>query len=165
MGNLRWLRNNLISWRYVQPFSLEDASRTDAVSLSVTKEQAKEMPGEDLADVLEVLSGQEQEAFFSALDVEKAAEALLHAEPRAKRQLIEDLPKERARAILAELSIPQIADLLSVLPFDDVTELMQTLPEDQVKSIRQILYEHEVGARALMSSSGYLTFAEGVRVR
>ena len=161
LGNLRWISDNLISWRYVQPFSLEDAARTDAVSLSVTKEQAREMPGEDLADVLEVLSGEEQEAFFSALDAEKAAEALVHAEPRAKRQLIEDLPKERARTILAELSIPQIADLFSVLPHDDVTDLMQMLPEERAENIQQILYKQEVTVKDLMSSD-YLALAEGV---
>jgi magnesium transporter len=162
-GNLRWIRDNLVSWRYVQPFSLEDVARKGAVSLSVTKEQAREMPGEDLADVLEVLSGEEQEAFFSALDTEKAAETLMHAEARAKRQLIEDLPKERARAILAELSIPQLADLFSVLPHDDVTELMQTLPEDKAESIRRILSGQEVRVRDLMSSD-YLAFAEGVPI-
>jgi len=163
LGNLRWIRDNLVSWRYVQPFSLEDVARKDAVSLSVTKEQAKEMPSEDLADVLEVLSGEEQEAFFSALDAEKAAEALMHAEPRAKRQLIEDLPKERARAILAELSIPQLADLFSVLPHDDVTELLQMLPEDKAESIRRILSDQEVRLRDLMSSD-CLAFAEGVLI-
>jgi CBS domain-containing protein/sporulation protein YlmC with PRC-barrel domain len=159
LGGLRWITDKFIPWRYVQPFSLEDAVKTDTVSLSVTKEQARELPGEDLADVLEMLSGEEQEAFFSALDTEKAAETLLHAEPRAKRQLIEDLPKERAQAILAELSIPQLADLFSVLPHDDVTELMQLLPEESVKRIEQLLSEQEAKARDLISCD-YLVFKE-----
>jgi CBS domain-containing protein/sporulation protein YlmC with PRC-barrel domain len=165
LGNLRWIRDNLISWRYVQPFSLEDAVRADTVSLSITKEQARELPGEDLADVLELLSGEEQEAFFSALDAEKAAEALVHAEPRAKRQLIGDLPKERAQTILAELSIPQLSDLFSVLPHDDVTELMQMLPKEKARSIRRIrkLHGQEVRAGDLMSSD-LLTFAQGATI-
>ena len=49
------------------------------------------MPSEDLADALEELSGKEQQALFSALDPDKAAETLTEAEPRAQRQLIEDL--------------------------------------------------------------------------
>ena len=162
-GGLRWITDKLIPWRYVQPFSLEDAVKTDTVSLSVTKEQARELPGEDLADVLEMLSGEEQEAFFSALDPEKAAESLMHAEPRAKRQLIEDLPKERAQAILAELSIPQLADLFSVLPHDDVTELMQLIPEESAKRIQQLLSDREARARDLMSSD-YLVFTEETTV-
>jgi magnesium transporter len=162
-GKIRWMQDRLISWRYVQPFSLEDAVKTDAVSLSVTKEQVMDLPGEDLADVVEMLSGEEQEAFFSSLDTEKAAETLIYAEPRAKRQLIEDLPKERAQEILSELSIPQLADLFSVLPHDDVEELMQLLPEDTAKRIQMILSEHEVYARALMSSH-YITFPKEIAV-
>jgi len=163
LGGLRWITDKLIPWRYVQPFSLEDAVKKDTVSLSVTKEQARELPGEDLADVLEMLSGEEQEAFFSALDPEKAAESLMHAEPRAKRQLIEDLPKERAQAILAELSIPQLADLFSVLPHDDVTELIQLIPEESAKRIQQLLSDREARARDLMSSD-YLVFIEETTV-
>lgn len=160
-GSLRWIADKLIPWRYVQPFSLEDAAKTDAVSLSITKEEAKELPSEDLADVLEMLSGEEQEAFFSALDSEKAAETLIHAEPRAQRQLIEDLPKERAKAILSELSIPQLADLFSVLPHDDMTELMHLLPEDRARRIHMIFSEEEVKVRQL-ASSDYCAFTQEV---
>jgi magnesium transporter len=159
MGKVHWVKERLIPWRYVQPFSLEDAVKTDAVSLSVTKEQATDLPGEDLADVLEMLSGEEQEAFFSALDPEKAAETLMHAEPRARRQLVEDLSKERAESILDELSIPQLADLFSDLPHDDATELMQLLPEEQAERLEEVLHEHEAEARKLMSSD-YLAFPE-----
>src|ERR1039458_7146195 len=57
-GLERFIAGNdqLISWRYVQPLSVEDHSK-DIVTLSVTREQAMELPGEDLADALEVLSG------------------------------------------------------------------------------------------------------------
>jgi magnesium transporter len=162
-GKLRWVSDKIIPWRYVQPFSLEDGVKTDAVSLSITKQQAMDLPSEDLADVLEVLKGDQQEAFFSVLDAETAAETLVHAEPRAKRQLIEDLRRERAQAILSELSIPQVADLFSVLPHDDMTELMQLLPEERAKRIEQILSGQEVGAREL-ASSDFLTFPPGTAV-
>jgi magnesium transporter len=163
VGNLRWIHDRLISWRYVQPFSVEDAARDKAVSLSVTREQTRDLPGEDLADVLEVLPGEQQEAFFSTLDAEKAAETLMHAEPRARRQLIEDLSKERAGEILTELSTPQLAELFSDLPLDDVTELIEILPHDKAMKVWRILHKDEALARELMSSE-YLSFSEGVSV-
>ena len=90
--------DHLISWKYVQPLSLEDAIPTDRLKLSVTRSQLQDLPGEDLADALEELSGKEQQALFSALDPEKAAETLIEAEPRAQRQIIEDLtPEQGAR--------------------------------------------------------------------
>jgi CBS domain-containing protein/sporulation protein YlmC with PRC-barrel domain len=157
LGSVRWIKDRLISWRYVQPFSVEDAAATDTVSLSVKKGRALELPGEDLADVLEMLSGKEQEAFFAALDTEKAAETLAHAEPRAKRQLIAALRKEKAQNILSELSVPQMADLFSVLPYEDRLQFIELLPEEEAKRIRSIISEREITARELMSAE-FLAF-------
>jgi len=163
LGSVRWIKDRLISWRYVQPFSVEDAVSTDTVSLSVEKDQAMDLPGEDLADVLEVLSGEQQEAFFSALDSEKAAETLTHAEPRAKRQLIAGLRKERAYTILSELSIPQLAELFSVLPHEEREKLTGLLPAEKVERITKILAEGEVTARELMSQE-YVTLPKDTSV-
>lgn len=163
LGGLRWIKDQLISWRYVQPLSLEDAVSTDTVSLSVTRREVKELPSEDLADALEVLSGKEQEAFFSALDTEKAAETLTQVEPRVQRQLIADLRRERARNILSELSIPQLADLFSVLPNEDKAEMLELLPKEQAERIQTIISEREVTARTLMSTD-FVTFPKGSTV-
>ncbi len=163
LGKAQWIKDKLISWRYVQPLSVEDATATDAVSLSVTRTEVKELPSEDLADALEMLSGEEQQAFFSALDSEKAAETLSHVEPRAQRQLIANLRKERARNILSEMSVPQLADLFSVLPHDDMVEMMELLPKDEAERIKSIISEREATARVLMSSD-YLTFSREATV-
>ncbi|HOW18584.1 MAG TPA: CBS domain-containing protein, partial [Phycisphaerae bacterium] len=152
LGRLTWIKDQFINWRYVQPLSLEDARTSDAVSLSITRKQIHELPGEDLADALEELSGKEQEAFFSALDPETAAEALVEAEPRAQRQLIADLRRERAQKILSELSVPQLVDLLSVLPHDDFTKMMELLPEDRAYRVRVIISEREATAGDLKAT-------------
>jgi magnesium transporter len=151
LGKLSWLKDQFISWRYVQPLSLEDVGAKDVVSLSITRKQIKDLPGEDLADALEELSGKEQEAVFSALDAEKAAEVLHEAEPRAQRQLIASLREEKARKILYEMSIPQIADLFSVLPHEDMAQMMQLLPQDHARRIQAIISDREATAAALMS--------------
>lgn len=149
---LRWIKDNFISWKYVQPLSMEDAVTTDKVSLSVTRKQLIELPSEDLADALEELSGKEQEALFSALDSEKAAETLMETEPRARRQIIGKLRSERAKQILSEMTIPQLANLFSVLPHDDVTELLQLLPDESAERITNILSEREAKAGDLIGA-------------
>jgi CBS domain-containing protein len=159
LGRLHLVRDRFISWRYVQPLSLEDAVASDSVSLSITRAQIKELPSEDLADALEELSGKEQEAVFSVLDSEKAAETLMEAEPRAQRQIIANLRKERARTILREMSVPQLVDLFSVLPHEDKTDLVALLPADQARRIETILSEREATAGALMAS-GCVTMAK-----
>jgi CBS domain-containing protein len=152
LGWLRWVKDRLISWKYVQPITVETQAGKDSVSLSITRRQIGELPSEDLADALEELTGEEQQAVFSALDSEKAAETLMEAEPRARRQLIASLRQERARNILSEMSVAQLADLFSVLPHDDKTDLMTLLPREQAERVAAILSEKEASARALMTA-------------
>jgi CBS domain-containing protein/sporulation protein YlmC with PRC-barrel domain len=163
LGKLHWMKDDLISWKYVQPLSVEDAVSTDKVSLSVTRRQIHELPSEDLADMLEELGKEEKDALFSALDSEKAAETLAEAEPRTQRQIIASLRKERARNIFTEMTIPQLAGLFSVLPHDHVSELMALLTKDQADRVRAILSEREATAKGMMSSD-FLTMARETTV-
>ncbi len=151
LGGLHLVKDNLISWKYVQPLSVEDAVATDSVQLSLEREQLPELPAEDLADALEELSGEEQQALFGALDTEKAAETLIESEPRTQRQLIADLRREQAGEILSELSVPQLAALFSVLPHDQRADLLSTLPQEDAERVQAILGEREVTAGALVS--------------
>jgi len=155
-------KDRFISWRYVQPLSVADTA-TDTVSLSITRRKIRELPGEDLADILEELSGHEQQALFSALDSEKAAETLMEAEPRAQRQLIASLRRERARTILSEMSIPQLADLFAVLPHDHMVEMMSLLPPEQAQRIQPILMQREATAGALLSTD-YVAMTKEAKV-
>jgi len=163
LGGIRWVKDQLISWKYVQPLSVEDAVSTDKVTLSVTRKQVLQMPGEDLADALEELSGKEQQALFSALDSEKAAEALVEAEPRAQRQIIANLRKEKAHTILSEMTIPQLADLFSVLPHEQMTNLMELLKPDQAERVQAILSDREAKASDIMSSN-FMTAYKNAKV-
>ena len=88
------IRDDLIPWKFVQPLSIEDATTSDKIQLSVARAQLQDLPKEDLADMLEELSGEEQTALFSALETEKAAETSTEAEPRAQRQIIANLREE-----------------------------------------------------------------------
>ncbi len=163
LSRLHGVKEDLISWKYVQPLSVEDVVTTDKVSLSVTRRQLKELPSEDLADALEQLTGRQQQALFSALDSEKAADTLMEAEPRAQRQLIATLRQERARQIFTEMTIPQLANLFSVLPHDDTVELMTLLPAASVQRIKAILAEREARAGSLLSSE-FLAFPKDATV-
>jgi Mg/Co/Ni transporter MgtE len=156
LGGLHLVKDRFISWKYVQPLSVEDAVATDTVTLSLEREELGELPAEDLADALEELSGEEQEALFSALEPDKAAETLIETEPRAQRQLIASLRREQAGAILTEMSVPQLAALFSVLPHDQTVELLKLLPAEDAQRVQEILGEREVTAGALVNDE-YVT--------
>ncbi|MGO9118552.1 MAG: magnesium transporter MgtE N-terminal domain-containing protein [Desulfomonilaceae bacterium] len=163
LGNVRWIEDELIPWKYVQPLSVEDAVETDRVSLSLTRKELLKLPSEDLADVLEELSGQEQQAVFSSLDLDKAAETLMETEPRAQRRIIPNLRKEHASKLFSEMTAPQLADLFAVIPRDQVFGLMKLLPEEKAKRVRGILLEEETTAKS-MSSSDFVTVSREATV-
>ncbi len=163
LGGVTWIKDRLIPSKYVQPLSLEDTASRDKVSLSITRKQVMELPSEDLADVLEELQGEEQEALFGVLDSEKAAETLAEAEPRAQRQLVEDLSQERAREIFSEMTVPQLADLFSVLPFDTVQKLLELLNHQVAEKVRIVLADPEPEADDIMSQD-YVVMPKEARV-
>ena len=163
LGRLRWVSDNFIPWKYVQPLSLEDAIPTDRVSLSVTRKQLREMPGEDLADALEELSGKEQQALFAALDPAKAAETLIEAEPRAQRQIMARLPQEQAKAVFAEMTVPQLANLFGELPQQEMKGFIELLDEERAEAVHNLLTDREATARELISSD-FITKPKEARV-
>jgi magnesium transporter len=153
LGRVTRAGDKLVSWRYVQPLSLEDAIPTDRLKLSVTRSQLQDLPGEDLADALEELSGKEQQALFSALDPEKAAETLTEAEPRAQRQIIEDLTSDQGRAIFGKMTVLQLANLFASLPQEKMREVSAWLGPVRAKAVHNLLTEREATARDMISSS------------
>jgi magnesium transporter len=153
LGRVTKSSDRLVSWKYVQPLSLEDAIPTDRLKLSVTRSQLQDLPGEDLADALEELSGTEQQALFSALDPEKAAETLTEAEPRAQRQIIEDLTSDQGRAIFNTMTVLQLANLFASLPQEKMREVSNWLGPVRAKAVQNLLTEREAKARDMVSAS------------
>ena len=160
LGRLRLAKSRLILWKYVQPLSLEDAVSTDKVALSITRQQFTELPSEDLADVLEEISRPEQDAVFSTLDSEKAAETLLDVEPRVQRQIITSLREAHAQSIFSEMTAAQLANIFSVLPHHHVQELIKVLEPETASRVQAILSEREVKAKSLMSAEFWAKPAE-----
>jgi len=152
LGWMHLLKDRLISWKYVRPLTLEQATTGDTMSLTIPRRRVKDLPSEDLADALETLSGAEQQAVFSSLEPEKAAETLIEAEPRAQRQIIAGLRKERAQTILSQMSVMQLADLFAVLPHEHQQDMMGLLPKNLSTRLVKILSEREVTASTLVSS-------------
>jgi sporulation protein YlmC with PRC-barrel domain len=120
-------KDQLISWRYVQPLSVEDHTK-DVVTLSVAREQAlgtaQRRPGRRArsafrrraaGDVFRTRPGQGR---GSAGRCRTARQAAAHR----------FLSEEKARQVLAIMSVLQIADFFSNLPHAKATELMKLLP-------------------------------------
>src|SRR5439155_6672732 len=107
-------KEQLISWRYVQPLTL--AATGDTLQLTVTRKELGRLHPAELADILTELDGRERESLFRALAPEAAARALTEVEPKVRQRLIAGLPAERAADIVERMPPDEAADLLATPP-------------------------------------------------
>jgi sporulation protein YlmC with PRC-barrel domain/CBS domain-containing protein len=154
-----------IPWRYVQPIGQGLTSTSGDLKLTVTREAARDVRPEDLADVLEELSREERIKVFGTLDSETAAHALEETEPRVQREILADAGSVRAVKVFSHLSPPAIADIISVLPHEDAQGFLSLLPRDVGEKVRVIIAQHDVVASSIASSrflgfAGHLTAEE-----
>jgi magnesium transporter len=88
---------------------------------------------------------------------------LVEAEPRAKRQLIAFLREEKARLVLAKISVPHLADLFSDLPHEKANEMMKLLTPARAMRVKAVMSGGDVLASTLMSDR-FLSFPKATIV-
>ena len=142
-------KEDIIPWRYVQPLPADLTGTKGDVKLNITREGLKDIPPEDLADILEELSHEERIRIFNALEDEIAADALEATEPRVQREILASTSTDRAAEIFEHLSPVQIADIISILPREDSEEFLKILKGDVASKVHLLLSRHDVSASAL----------------
>jgi CBS domain-containing protein len=138
------LRDDTISWKYVQPLSKELGSFTGAVKLKVLKDHIRDIHPMDLADILEELNHEERLTIFNTLDDEKASDTLEEIEPRVQREIITSIGDEKAADLIEDMTPAQAADVLSALPAADADDILALIDEpDKARKIESLMDEHE----------------------
>ena len=144
-------KDSLISWKYVQPLSSKTSPRPTRSRCRSPALEIHELPSEDLADVLEELPGPSRRRCFRCWTPIRRPRRSLITEPRAQRQIVADLPPDRARVDPVGNGAAEVADLLSALPWDDRIDLLALLPAEQADRVRRLLGTSEATARSLVS--------------
>lgn len=137
------IRNQTVSWNYVQQLPEHLTSFGGDLKLKVLKERLADMPPVDLADILEELDHEQRIAIFGELDTEHASDTLEELDPRVQRDMIASLKKERAVQLINEMTPGQAADILSVLPWWEVKSILKLLNNENAVKIRSILEQQE----------------------
>ena len=87
----------------------------------------------------------------------------METEPRAQRQIIGNLRREKARSVFSEMTVHQLADLFSVIPHDQVRGLIRLLPKEKAERVSAILSEDETTAKSILSSD-FITVSVDTKV-
>jgi magnesium transporter len=132
-----------VSWMYVQPLPDRLGTFSGHVKLNVLKENIRDIPPVDLADILEELDTHQRLAVFNQLEAEHASDTLEEVEPRVQRELIRGIDKKRAAELIDEMSPVQAADVLAALPANLAEDLLELMSRENVPRIRQLIERHD----------------------
>lgn len=137
------IRDQTISWKYIQPLP-EDMGRFHGdIRLNVLKEKLADMHPVDLADILEEMDHENRMTIFDELPAEQASDTLEEIEPAIQRDMVESMHVERAAHLIDEMTPGQAADILAAISTPEAKEILDLLSPENASKIRQILDKQE----------------------
>lgn len=137
------IKDQTISWTYIQPLPTQIGSFRGDVKLNILKEKLSEIHPVDLADILEELDPEQRTMIFNELDTQKASQTLEEIDPNVQRDLIASLKKEKVVQLINQMTPGQAADILAVLPYSEAKPLLKCIKEENARKIEAIIEKHE----------------------
>ena len=137
------IKNQTISWNYIQPLPTDLSRFKGEIKLNVIKEKLKDIHPVDLADILEEMDYGQRNLIFEELDLKRASDTLEEIEPSVQRDLIGSMKTERAAELLNLMTPGQAADVLSVLAHTQANAILKLFKEEDVEKIKAIIDKQE----------------------
>ncbi len=137
------IKDQTISWTYIQPLPTQIGSFRGDVKLNILRERLEGLHPVDLADILEDLDPDQRRMIFDGLSQEQASDTLEEIEPMVQRELVSALAKDKVVPLIDLMTPGQAADLLSVLPAPESAGILESLKAENSKKIRAILEKQE----------------------
>jgi len=160
--NSPYLKNlDVISWKYVQPVSVNPASMT--MKLSFSEKQLQAIPAADLGDIIFDLNRAQRMALFRALDIKTKARVFENLEFEEQRLILKELDKKEAAQIVTHMSSDDATDLLEKLPRSTIKNLLTLIESGRAKKLSTLLGYSSDSAGGLMTTE-YVAMPETMSV-
>jgi len=155
---VRWLNSKskylrseeLVSWKYVQPVTVNPASTT--MKLSLSEKQLTSIPAADLGDIIFDLNPAQRMAIFRSLDLKTKAKVLENLELEEQKSILKELDKKEAAILLSNMSSDEATDLLENLPHSTVKNLLTLIESGRAKKLSTLLGYSSDSAGGLMTT-------------
>jgi magnesium transporter len=157
------IRDQTVSWKYIQPLPESIGRFRGDVKLNVLKEKLADMHPVDLADILEEMDPDQRVELFEKLDPEHASDTLEEIDPNTQRDLVGSLKIEKVAQLIDEMTTGQAADVLSVLSASEADAILELLNADNARKIRAIMQHHEENILDFATQE-YIAFAPDITV-
>ncbi|MGD0697295.1 MAG: CBS domain-containing protein [Terriglobia bacterium] len=149
-----------IPWAFVNLIESDPARR---VRLRISYDRLGQLHPADIADILEELSRDEQQAVVESLDDETAAQAISEIPTKMQADLIESMPAEKAADVLEEMPPDEAADVLQELSPEASAVLLADMEKEEAREVRELLGFEQDTAGALMTTD-YIVVGESATV-
>ena len=151
--------DDLVSWKYVQPVSINPASMT--MKLSVSQKQLSGIPAADLTEIMFDLNTNERMALFRALDIKTKAKIFEAMEFEEQKMVLKELDKNQAVQIITNMSSDEATDLLERLPRNMVENILTLMESSRAKKLSTLLGYSSDSAGGLMTTD-YVSLQEAM---
>ena len=154
--NADYLKNEyLISWKYIQPLSINPASMT--IKVDVPQQQFSSIPAADLGDIFLDLNIKQQILLFKSLDLSTRSRIFTHIDFKTQRSLIEELESKEVVDILNTIPSDEATDFLEKIPSEKVNQFLSLMESKYSKRLSQLLGYSSDSAGGLMTTE-YMAF-------
>jgi Mg/Co/Ni transporter MgtE (contains CBS domain) len=143
-------RDDIVSWKFIQPVAINPASMT--MKLSVSQKQLQGIPAADLGEIMFDLNMNQRMALFRALDIKTKAKIFENLEFEDQKAILKDLDKKEAASIVTSMSSDEATDLLSNLPRGTVENILTLMESDRAKKLSTLLGYSSDSAGGLMTT-------------
>jgi magnesium transporter len=143
-------RDDIVSWKFIQPIAINPASMT--MKLSVSQKQLQGIPAADLGEIMFDLNMNQRMALFRALDMKTKARIFENLEFEDQKAMLKELDKKEAASIITSMSSDEATDLLSNLPRGTVENILTLMESDRAKKLSTLLGYSSDSAGGLMTT-------------
>lgn len=146
---------HLISWKYIQPLSINPVSMT--IKVDVPEKQFNAIPAADLGEIFLDLSIKHQAALFKSLDLKTKCRIFMHIDFKTQKSVFEELNNKNAAELLNNIPSDEATDFLEKLPKEKVEHLLGLMETKYSKKLSELLGYSSDSAGGLMTTE-YMAF-------
>ena len=151
------VREQTISWTYIQPLPEDIGSFRGNLQFKVLKEKLADLHPVDLADILEEMEPDQRVEVMEALDPEQASDTFEEIDPNIQRDLVESMKVEKVAQLIDQMTTGQAADVLSILSAAEAENILKLLDHDNAVKIHAIM-EHQEENILDFATQEYVSF-------
>jgi len=151
----------LVSWKYVQPISIQEA--TGRIQLSVDMDQLRQIPPSDISTMLMELDPYQRAAMIRTLDVQSQVDTITELELKWQKDIMEELDTQTAVRLIERMPADEATDLMAELGGRDAERIFTMLSTKKAREIHELM-EHEADTAGGIMTTEFISLREGMTV-